>query len=720
VSGETNLGRYQRLHTISDIVEPPPGSGYETGRYRQLQSQVLQSGDIERSLSSLPLLLELCSTASQKRFCPFVRRSEHVISVNCGLGNQFRIQKTTIANLELRCAATVFIACCVAVLIGCGTQIQTVIVPPAAILAPGQQIQFRATTTGGASRPQVWEVNGIVGGSSATGTITSYGLFTAPSTIPAQPIRVSLQDLPTQSTVTFFDPSNFSPGSVAATQNPLVATYSLSVPAAASIRVQFGTNTGYAFSTSPVAGPPAGGAVTVLVAGMRAKTSYHMQAILSLADGSHLTDTDHIFTTGSIPASRLPNITAQQTGTSMPNDGVELLSLVPSDGGSQFSAVATDLSGNVIWYYDLGSGEWPFPIKLIGNGHMLLVATPTANFAGQEIREIDLAGNVISRITLDQVNPSLTGTPYQVSAFHHDVLPLPNGHIVLLGQHSETNLPGVADGTTVIGDILIDWDPASQRAVWVWSAFDHLDPSRAPYGIQDGTQDWTHANAVIYSPDDGNLILSLRNQNWILKLNYRNGTGDGGILWHLGFEGDFSLPGQQAPIEWNYGQHYPTILSPNSSGVFSMMFFNNGNGRLMNTQNIACGSLGVGNCYSSVPIFQLDESNKTATVLSEDILSPTYSICCGDALLLPNGDLEFDIAADLGTPNVSHIEEVTQTTSPELVWRMDIEGQLAYRGFRIPSLYPGQTWPATVQAGTSITRSKQQSLQPAIPRLRFP
>jgi hypothetical protein len=28
------LGRYQRLHTISDIVEPPHGSGYETARYR--------------------------------------------------------------------------------------------------------------------------------------------------------------------------------------------------------------------------------------------------------------------------------------------------------------------------------------------------------------------------------------------------------------------------------------------------------------------------------------------------------------------------------------------------------------------------------------------------------------------------------------------------------------------------------------------------------------
>ena len=192
----------------------------------------------------------------------------------------------------------------------------------------------------------------------------------------------------------------------------------------------------------------------------------------------------------------------------------------------------------------------------------------------------------------------------------------------------------------------------------------------------------------------------MRNQNWIIKINYQNGNGNGSILWRFGLDGDFTLVGQEAPQDWNYGQHYPTIVSSNSSGIFSMMFFDNGNNRLLNSSGTVCGTAGAGPCYSSVPIMQLDEYSMTATELWENNLLPSYSICCGDALLLPNGNVEFDIAADVGTPGVSHLVEVTQTPSPQTVWKMDITGQLAYRGFRIPSLYPGQSWSATALAAT--------------------
>jgi hypothetical protein len=35
--------------------------------------------------------------------------------------------------------------------------------------------------------------------------------------------------------------------------------------------------------------------------------------------------------------------------------------------------------------------------------------------------------------------------------------------------------------------------------------------------------------------------------------------------------------------------------------------------------------------------------------------------------------------------------EVTRD-GKQTVWQMDIQGQLAYRGYRIPSLYPGVQW----------------------------
>jgi hypothetical protein len=72
----------------------------------------------------------------------------------------------------------------------------------------------------------------------------------------------------------------------------------------------------------------------------------------------------------------------------------------------------------------------------------------------------------------------------------------------LLADYTKTinNVSGIPAGTAVLGDVLIDWDLEKGAAVWTWSSFDHLDLKRAPYGISD----WTHGNAVIYSPDDGN------------------------------------------------------------------------------------------------------------------------------------------------------------------------------------------------------------------------
>jgi arylsulfate sulfotransferase len=564
--------------------------------------------------------------------------------------------------------------------------------PTTAALAPGQKLQFSAAANI-PNPPQLyqWQVNGVVGGSATAGTITTDGVYTAPASPTAQPVQVGVRTQTAVATVYVFDPSHPLPGSVATTQNPLVAAYTIPILLGDSVQVQFGTDTTYGLSTSVVPAPEAGGLITVLVAGMHASTTYHMQAVVHMPDGSQYTDADHTFMTGAIPADRLPNINTQLTGVGTQSPGVELLSLTQSDTQNLLCAVATDLTGNVIWYYDLPAGTSVTPIKTLPNGHMLLLTAGAVN----DVREIDLAGNLIHQITLNEINQSLASiNSFQISDLSHDVQVLPNGHFILLGDFSETinGVPGVPDGTLVAGNGLIDWD-LQQGAVWTWSVFDHLDLSHAPYGLAD----WTHGNAVIYSPDDGDLVFSMRDQNWIIKINYQNGTGDGSIVWRFGADGDFTLPDGEAPIDFNYGQHDPTFQSPNSSGIFSLMFFDDGNGRLMNSNNVACGAPGVGACYTSVPIFQLNEYTKTASLLWQDNLSPAFSICCGSARILQNSNAEFDVAYDVNTPNVSYIEEVTQTQAPELIWRMNVVGQLAYRGFRIPSLYPDQVWSAYVQ-----------------------
>ena len=79
-----------------------------------------------------------------------------------------------------------------------------------------------------------------------------------------------------------------------------------------------------------------------------------------------------------------------------------------------------------------------------------------------------------------------------------------------------------------------------------------------------------------------------------------------------------------------------------------------------------------------------------ATLLWQD-LPGFYSFWGGSIGVLSNGDVEFTSSDPFNGPS-SPILEVTQTNSPQIVWQMNVAGVNAYRGTRIPSLYPGVTW----------------------------
>jgi hypothetical protein len=470
------------------------------------------------------------------------------------------------------------------------------ITPSSALLVPGESLQFIATGGSNSLVNPAWLVNGIVGGSASLGSITASGLYTTPTSPPTSTVQVTMVNAVSGATsnavpVSIFSPTNFEAGKVSSSNNPQAALYTFKAPQGASVQVQFGMSTNYGLMTSGQQAPADGGGVNILVAGMRASTMYHMQAVVHLPGGQQLVDADHTFTTGALPANLVPTITIPQAAGAGAAPGVEVLDMYNLNT-NQLLTVVTDLAGNVIWYYPLNPGEVPYPIKPLPNGHMLVVVAGNIG----EIREIDLAGNVLYRLSIADVDKGLTaiGASFLVANFHHDILKLPNGHLIILVNFTQTftDQPGFS---TVTGDALIDWDPQAQLPVWTWSAFNHIPLTHDPVS----NTDWSHANAVIYSPDDGNLILSMRNQNWIVKINYQDGAGDGKILWHLGPDGDFILPSGQAPIEWNYGQHYPTMVSTNSAGNIKLMFFNNGNDRLIDASNDVCGTAGFTACYSS-------------------------------------------------------------------------------------------------------------------------
>jgi hypothetical protein len=256
-----------------------------------------------------------------------------------------------------------------------------------------------------------------------------------------------------------------------------------------------------------------------------------------------------------------------------------------------------------------------------------------------------------------------------------------------LSATSRPPLTNIA-ATTVLGDVIVDLDE-NLRPVWVWNEFNHLDPNYHPYAFPD----WTHTNAIVYSKDDGNVLVSIRHMNWVLKINYADGAGDGRILWRLGQRGDFTLKGGTDPTDWEYAQHAPAFFSPNTSGVFSLGVMDNGDDRIF-PAGVTCGSAGAPPClYTTIPIWQIDEGAKTATVkFQQKLPANLYSNFGGSVNPLANGNVEYDLCGSGGFGGGSDVFEVTQESTPQTVWTMHVNSTNVYRGFRIPSLYPGVQW----------------------------
>ena len=564
--------------------------------------------------------------------------------------------------------------------------------PDTGTVATGQTLQLTASVAGTTNKDVTWT---IIGSSANAGTIDSSGLYKAPGTALMTSVRIQAASVANPTKTAEATLWVLAQGTVSNTNNPLVAQYSMTVPDGGSVKINFGPDTSYGLDTWTRNAPTGGGPVNILVAGMRASSTYHMQAVVDLPGGLQFQSVDHTFQTGALPANRVPQITVSSSGNLAPNPGVELLTLNNTGlSANPLMTVVSDLQGNVIWYYDLDptgtNKQTPFPIKPMANGDMLISATPVGNGSGLPgvLREIDLAGNTVREMSVAQLNTLLANAGYNltVNSIHHDFALLPNGHIILLVNHTkDVVLSGDTTPTSVLGDALVDIDE-NWNPVWVWDTFDHLDVNRHPHGLPD----WTHGNAVIYSADDGNLLYSSRLQSWIIKIDYEDGKGSGSIVWKFGYQGDFTLD-SGAPAAWTYGQHDIQILSPNTTGIFTLGAFDNGFNRVMNNNGDLCGASGQPPCYSRVPLFQVDEATKTAHVLWEDSPLP-YSAAVGSIELLDNSDVEFDEGFLPGNLYNSRVTEVTQEANPQTVWQMDVTSQVGYRIYRIPSLYPGVQW----------------------------
>jgi hypothetical protein len=503
---------------------------------------------------------------------------------------------------------------------------------------------------------------------------------------------------------------------ISPTTNPLVALYSVPPSSAATAFVQFslaGDSPSWRNTDARAVVP--GKSTNFFVAGMLPNTAYQMRHVFSDGTGSEPLP----FRTGSLPASvTIAPFTVREPpgpGSDLEQDMI-FHQRVPGTPAAP-GLVATDLAGRVNWYYDMtGSGLTLAKAgqSLVPGGTVLLNGvdryTPVRN-APNVLREIDLAGNPVRETNIAAVSAELKamGIPGPVHAFHHDVQRLADGNTVALAYvERSVNINGIP--TNYVGEMVVVLDQDFQ-VKWTWDAFDHLDVNRGPVlgevvfpGSPEPTAfvpnlpavDWLHVNAVALSPADGNFILSVRHQDWVVKIDYRNGAGDGHVVWRLGAGGDFALDGAGADA-WFSHQHNAHYVDDHT-----IVLFDNGNTARESNPNT----------HSRGQAWALDESAMKATpVLDADL--GNYSWRLGGAQRLSNGNYSF-LSGAIGQPP----GETAQTIEvlPDGTKCYVLEGAVPeYRSYRVRTLYEGTDdalagAPGTVRSVVVNDGSAQRSM----------
>jgi len=307
-----------------------------------------------------------------------------------------------------------------------------------------------------------------------------------------------------------------------------------------------------------------------------------------------------------------------------------------------------------------------------------------------EPEELAASGTVVSGITLSAVNTQLAAAGYQpIIDVNHEIIRLPDGSTAFLG-HTERLFTGVQSpaGVTVdvLGDSIIVVDPSWTRVTWYWNSFDWLPVNRpailgetcgptavdrCPIKLAAQANDWLHSNALFYDPADGNLGMSIRHQDWVVKIAYQNGAGDGHLLWKLGYQGDFSNPNVHGVANPWFSHQHDTELDAQGN----IVLFDNGNTR-RSTDPTA---------LSRGQVWILDTQAMTAD-LALNYSMNVYSDAYGTAQQLPNGNYWFvagraHVLQNINTQMVELVPQPDASGVPAMVLEMDTT---VYRAPRVP------------------------------------
>lgn len=237
--------------------------------------------------------------------------------------------------------------------------------------------------------------------------------------------------------------------------------------------------------------------------------------------------------------------------------------------------VAVDEDGEVVWYYKHDSRI--AGVDRLPNGNLFF------NQVNFQSTEIDMLGNVVGSwyAAKRPFGPAPGAIPIDAQSMHHQPHMMPNGNYLAMTANARTfenYYSSVTDPNAprqtipVVGDRIVEFDKQG-NIVWSWNTFDHLDPYRIGYdalepywdtrGFRDHA-DWTHGNGVCYDHRDNSVIMSLRGQDAIIKVDKASGQ----IKWILGPHSGWDAEKQKKLLKpigndfrWPWHGHNPRVTA---------------------------------------------------------------------------------------------------------------------------------------------------------------
>lgn len=272
-----------------------------------------------------------------------------------------------------------------------------------------------------------------------------------------------------------------------------------------------------------------------------------------------------------------------------------------------------DIDGNVVhsWASDYMPANSVF---LLDNGDLLRCSKAEGN---QRFGSRGPSGGRLERYSWD--GELLWNFVYSDDQqhHHHDIVPLPNGNVLLIAWHYISKADAIAAGRRpesisdagIFPDKIVEIEQTgktSGKTVWEWNSWDHLiqdfDPSKENYGdvakhpeLIDVNlnprprTDWMHSNCVTYNSQLDQIILNVRSFGEFFVIDHSTTTeeaashtggkcGKGGdILYRWGNPANYRAGTSQD--RKLFGQHDARWVDAGFPGAGNITVFNNGSQR---------------------------------------------------------------------------------------------------------------------------------------------